>query len=88
LRPSRIFGRKNYYGSRAECELYSEYWLSGELAAMVWTFWATADQMGRNPMDYLTAYAQNGNQPLSPTALAAFLPPPIVNESVTATSSG
>ncbi len=65
-----VVGRKNYYGSRAE-------W-SGHLAAMVWTLWATAAQNGHNPMtyvtDYLTAYAENGSQPLSEVALAAFLP--------------
>jgi len=66
-----VIGRKNYYGSR-------EAW-SGELAAMVWTFWATALQNHRDPMtdlrDYLDAYAANGHQPLSEAALAAFLPP-------------
>ena len=79
-----VVGRKNYYGSRAE-------W-SGQLGAMMWTFWATADQMGRHPMeyltDYLTAYAENGNQPLGPKALAAFLPPPVVQPNDTETVSG
>jgi len=68
---SPVIGRKNYYGSR-------EAW-SGHLAAMVWTFWATALQNHRDPMtdlrDYLNAYAANGHQPLSEAALAAFLPP-------------
>ena len=79
-----VVGRKNYYGSRAE-------W-SGQLGAMMWTFWATADQMGRHPIeyltDYLTAYAENGNQPLGPKALAAFLPPPVVQPNDTETVSG
>ena len=46
-----VVGRKNYYGSRAQ-------W-SGELAAMLWTLWATA--------------AQNG-QPLDAEAVTWFLP--------------
>ncbi|MDA8205355.1 MAG: IS66 family transposase [Thermaerobacter sp.] len=65
-----VVGRKNYYGSRSE-------W-SGHLAAMVWTLWVTAEQNGRNPVTYLTeyftAYAQNGNRPLSPERLQEFLP--------------
>jgi len=65
-----VVGRKNYYGSRAE-------W-SGQLAAMIWTFWATAQQMGRNPLqylqEYLTAVANNHHKPLPPTELARFVP--------------
>ncbi len=66
-----VIGRKNYDGSR-------EPW-SGHLAAMVWTFWATALQNHPDPMtdprDYLHAYAANGHQLLSEAAIAAFLPP-------------
>ena len=40
----------------------------------------TAIQNDRNPLTYLTeyftVYARNGHQPLSPEALAAFLPKP------------
>jgi hypothetical protein len=45
------------------------------MAAMGWT---TAAQNGRNPMTYLTEYltacAQNGNQPMFEEVLAAYLP--------------
>ncbi|MCL5066534.1 MAG: hypothetical protein M1600_15915 [Firmicutes bacterium] len=45
----------------------------------MWTFWATALQNHRDPMtdlrDDLHAYAANGPQPRSETALAAFSPP-------------
>ncbi len=74
-----VMGRKNYYGSRAE-------W-SGKLAAMLWTVWMTAIQNGRDPLAYLTAYftayAQNGHQPLSSAALAAFLPQPTATANAT-----
>jgi len=65
-----VVGRKNYYGSRAE-------W-SGHLAAMMWTLWATALQMGRNPLgylrEYLTAVAENHHEPLPADRLARFVP--------------
>jgi transposase-like protein len=65
-----VVGRKNYYGSRAQ-------W-SGELAAMLWTLWATAAHNGLNPQKYLAAIleataAQNG-QPLDAEAVTRFLP--------------
>ncbi|MCL4318522.1 MAG: hypothetical protein M1596_01285 [Firmicutes bacterium] len=49
--------------------------------AGTWRPWCgrgTVTQNGWNPLtyltEYLTAYARNGNQPLSEEALAAFLP--------------
>ncbi len=38
--------------------------------------------------DYLTAYTENGNQPLGPKALAALLPAPVVQPVETEAASG
>ena len=73
-----VVGRKHDDGSRADCELCSECWRSGHLAAMIGTVWATAQPMGRNPLPYLrdslTAVAKNDHNPLPADALARFLP--------------
>ncbi len=71
-------GRKNYYGSGA-------LW-SGNLAAMLFSIFATLNRWSLNPRDWLTRYlqscAENGGQ--APADITPFLPWNIPVESKTA----
>lgn len=65
-----VVGRKNFYGSGAT-------WCA-ELAAALWTIFATAILNGLNPFTFLHAFleatARNGGQPLAPEQVRRFLP--------------
>ena len=65
-----VLCRKNYYVNGAE-------W-AADLAACLWSIFATVQIYGINPVTYLTAYftacARNGGRPLTGEALDRFLP--------------